>query len=254
MAKYQAELDKLQSEIAQAATPPPDIIQQQLAEMNQKLSGLSEQVANRPQTVIENQYNINKVEGDIVGRDKAGEDILNAETIHQSSNKNSEKIEKKIDQISDQLSQTKAELVAEHETTRKTLNTHQAVLLAKIGQQHAETLAAIISRLNADQIETVDLLLDVIDKQQVAEWEVAQIPPMIQQALVDLKRLREGQPDAAEWQTLYQIVESDTSWDQKLRWTLPLIPGVLAYDSELNVDLKGALQAAWQRLKAKIGR
>jgi hypothetical protein len=69
-----------------------------------------------------------------------------------------------------------------------------------------------------------------------------------QQALVELHRLRQGLPDGEQWQTVLGLLQREMGWQQKLKLTLPLIPGILAFESEAGVDVIPALRESWQKL------
>ena len=63
---------------------------------------------------------------------------------------------------------------------------------------------------------------------------------------------RQNQPDAAQWQSLITLLGQDATWDQKLKWTLPLIPGILTYESEANLNILHTLREAWERLRNRV--
>lgn len=120
-------------------------------------------------------------------------------------------------------------------------------------QQHAHYLA-LTQRLDHNQLELVELLLDAADKQQITQWDAASLTLMTQQALVDLHHLRQNQPDAAQWQSLTTLLAQDATWEQKLKLTIPLIPGLLAYETEGALDILPTLREAWDRLRNRLRR
>lgn len=124
--------------------------------------------------------------------------------------------------------------------------------LVKLDRQQQTHYVALTQRLDKHQVELVDLLLDAADQQQIAQWDAASLTLMTQQALVDLHHLRQNQPDAAQWQSLIALLGQETTWDQKLKWTLPLIPGILTYESEATLDILPTLREAWERLRHRV--
>jgi internalin A len=112
--------------------------------------------------------------------------------------------------------------------------------------------STILARLDADQMELVALLQDAADQHQLDRLEAEELIRLTQQALVTLHRLRRGQPDADQWETVLTLLQRDAGWEQKVKLTLPLIPGLLSVESEAKVDVLGALRAAWQRLVARL--
>lgn len=144
------------------------------------------------------------------------------------------------------------------ETGQQALHTdlarQQQAILGHIDQARQSAVAAVVQRLDANQGELVELLLDAADRQQIARWEADELTRLVQQSLLELRRLHQNRPDAGQWQRLLELLEQDVGWEQKLRLTLPLVPGLLEFESEVQVDVMGVLNETWRRLLAKIGR
>ncbi len=153
-------------------------------------------------------------------------------------------LHQKVDALSQQLSDVGRKL------TGGQVNI-MAHLVKLDNQQHTHYMA-LTQRLDKHQVELVDLLLDAADKQQIAQWEAAQLTLLAQQALVQLHHLRQNQPDAAQWQTFSALLAQDAAWEQKLKWTIPLIPGILELESEARVDVIAALREAWGRVRDRL--
>ncbi|HEX6383437.1 MAG TPA: hypothetical protein VF177_02095 [Anaerolineae bacterium] len=151
-----------------------------------------------------------------------------------------------------QLGGMEKRLAAGQQTIRDDIARQQDVILVHIDERHRETIESILKQLDANQLEVVELLLDAADQKQIAQWEAQQLTLLAQQALVELQRVRESQPDAAEWQSLLALLERDISLEQKLKLTIPIIPGLLEYENELSVDLQEMLKQAWSRLTSKV--
>ncbi|MCB0192567.1 MAG: hypothetical protein KDJ65_11540 [Anaerolineae bacterium] len=155
-----------------------------------------------------------------------------------------------LNALQNQIATLEERLATGQQNLSDQLRQHEATLLAHIDTRHHETLRAITARLKDDQLETVDLLYDLVDRQQLAQGELNEITTLAQQSLVKLK----DQPNAAEWQQLLAAAEETKAVDQKLKLMLPIIPFVLDYELELRADTLPALQKVWQRLRDKIGR
>ena len=141
-------------------------------------------------------------------------------------------------------------LLAGQQALSEQLSQQQSALLAHIDARHRETVERVTVRLEADQLETVDLLYDLVDQQQLTQWELDEITTLVQQSLARLK----DAPNAAYWQQLLAAAEETQAVDQKLKLMLPLIPCFLEYELELRADTLPALQKVWQRLRAKVKR
>jgi hypothetical protein len=149
-----------------------------------------------------------------------------------------------------QMATLEERLLAGQQALSEQLRQQQSALLAHIDARHRETLERVTARLEADQLETVDLLYDLVDQQKLAQWELDEITTLVQQSLVKLK----DTPNADYWQQLLAAAEETQAVDQKLKLMLPLIPCFLEYELELRADTLPALQKVWQRLRAKVKR
>jgi internalin A len=143
-----------------------------------------------------------------------------------------------------QLSETEQRILTGQETLRH-------AILARLDAQETRVVGAILEKLDANQLALVDLLLDAADQQQIAQWEAENLTRLAQQAVLDLTRLRQNQPDVDQWQSILALLEGDTSWEQKLKFSLPLFP-FLSFESEVKVDVRNALKEGWQRLVKQV--
>ncbi|HEX9926237.1 MAG TPA: hypothetical protein VGD99_26505 [Anaerolineae bacterium] len=149
-----------------------------------------------------------------------------------------------------QLATMEEGLVAGQQGLSEQLRQQQATLLDHIDARHRETVERVTARLETDQLETVELLYDLVDQQQLAQWELDEIATLGQQSLAKLTNA----PNASYWQQLLAAAEETNAVDQKFKLILPLIPCFLEYELELRADTLPALQQVWGRLRAKIRR
>ncbi len=165
-----------------------------------------------------------------------------------------EEIDQKLLALSRQLDNAHASLASGQQNIQSDIRQQQMVILSHIDTRLRQTIAFLVDKLDANQLEATELLLDAADRQQIAEWQAKQLTLLGQQALVDLTRLQQNPPDAAQWQSLLDALARETGWEQKLKLTLPIVPGILEFESELAVDVVPALKQAWQRLVNKFRR
>jgi hypothetical protein len=158
----------------------------------------------------------------------------------------------KVQSISQQIDSTENRLAGGQEKIQDELRTQKDAILDRVDEQHRQTLASILTKMDADQLEVTELLYDAADKQQLAEWEIGQLNLLTQQAVVDLKQLQTGQPDADQWADVLTALEGATSLAHKLHLSIPLIPLILNYETELAVDVIPALKQTWQTAVSKI--
>lgn len=159
-------------------------------------------------------------------------------------------IQQPLDALQAQIATLEKRLLAGQQSLSDQLRQQEHTLLAHIDTRHRETLQTITTQLKDDQLETVELLYDLVDQQQLAQLELNEISLLVQQSLAKLK----DTPNAAYWQQLLTAAEETNAVDQKLKLMLPIIPFVLDYELELQANTLPALQRIWQQLRAKIGR
>jgi hypothetical protein len=205
------------------------------------------QMEDDPRKLMRYRHEIDREKGAIeqYEKDAAALGPLSAQSVEGSAmQKSLDTLNQKMDALSQQLD----------DVDRKVAGGQVNIMahLVKLDSQQHTHYMALTQRLDKHQVELVDLLLDAADQQQIAQWEAAQLTLLAQQALVDLHHLRQNQPDAAQWQSLIALLGQETTWDQKLKWTLPLIPGILSYESEATLDILPTLREAWERLRNRV--
>lgn len=161
-------------------------------------------------------------------------------------------INQQLSAISQQIDKAETRLVDGQKAIRKDIRKQQETVLGHIDKQHRQTIAVVVKKMDANQLELTELMLDAADQRQIAQWQADQLTMLTQQALLDLKQLRHNQPDAAQWDSLLDALASQTGWAQKLKLTIPLIPGLMEFESEKTMDVIPALKQAWGNLMNKI--
>jgi hypothetical protein len=180
-------------------------------------------------------------------------------TLPVASASDTDEVQKQLGDISHQLSVMSRQidtaenrLAAGQERIRSDIRQQQEAILTHIDEQHRQTIAVLVKKMDGSQLELTELLLDAADQQQIARWEAEQLTLLTQQALMDLERLRKDQPDAAEWKSVLDALAGEVGWEQKLKLTVPLIPGILGFESEMAMDVVPALNRAWENLLDKV--
>ena len=225
------------------------------------LNAYEEQLAyeSDPRRLKKIQYEINRQKETIAGYRQEADQIQT--TLPASAAPESGAVQKQLDDmnkqlsaISQQIDKAETRLAAGQKEIRDDIRQQQEAILAHIDAQHRQTIAVLVNKMDANQLELTELMLDAADNQQIAQWQAEQLTLLTQQALMDLKRLRQNQPDAAQWGNILDALASQTGWEQKLKLTVPLIPGILEFESEMAMDVVPALKQAWGILVDKIRR
>jgi hypothetical protein len=98
--------------------------------------------------------------------------------------------------------------------------------------------------------------LDEIEAHSVPENELQETLSAIQQALLEIRQTEMGLYDSqlvSEAKNLSDVVD-DPKLDvnHKLKVSVPIIPLILSYETEVELKSGLNLKAAWQRLKARV--
>jgi len=150
--------------------------------------------------------------------------------------------------LQQQMQQTEDKLAAGQAQIRDELDYNTDRILRRIDLRHHDTVRKLIAEMDARHQAEVALLEDAAAQQQIAQREAQQLTLLVQQALFNLSDL----PDAAYWADLLNTVNEYTTWEQKLKFTLPIVPGILEFESEMNVDVLPKLQELWRALVNKF--
>jgi len=102
----------------------------------------------------------------------------------------------------------------------------------------------------------VQCILGEIETHRVPENELQETLNALQQALLEIRQTEIGLYDSqmmSEAKSLSEVVD-DPKLDvtHKLKVSIPLIPLILSYETEVELKSGLNLKAAWQRLKARV--
>lgn len=126
----------------------------------------------------------------------------------------------------------------------------QQEILAHIERRHRQTIKTVLARLDDNQLELVNMMLREAEKGRIARQEATDLFNQT----VRILQILQAQPDGDYWRRLLHAVEEPASLEQKLKLTLPIIPAILEYETELAVDGMGWLRDSWRTLTARARR
>jgi septation ring formation regulator EzrA len=112
------------------------------------------------------------------------------------------------------------------------------------------------NRQEYDELQKVPSILDGMEVHRVPESELQEALSAVQQALSEIKQNKTGRYDpqlVSEAKNLSEVVD-DPKLDahHKLKVSVPIIPLILSYETELELKSGLNLKAAWQGLKARV--
>jgi septal ring factor EnvC (AmiA/AmiB activator) len=134
------------------------------------------------------------------------------------------------------------------------LNDLRKTLLARFDASEQAIISAIVQRLDQNQLATVQSILDEIETHRVPENELQETLSALQQALLEIREMRLNDLQlATEAKSLSEVVD-DPKLDvtHKLKVSIPIIPLILTYETEVELKSELNLKAAWQRLKVRV--
>ena len=136
------------------------------------------------------------------------------------------------------------------------LKDFRKTLLARFDASEQTIISTIVQRLDQNQSATVQSILDVMDTQHVPENELQETLNVIQQALSEIKQKEAGYYDSQLLRDVGNLSEvvDDPRLDvnHKLKVSVPIIPLILSYETEVGLKSGLNLKAAWQRSKAWV--
>ena len=127
-------------------------------------------------------------------------------------------------------------------------------LLARFDANEQKIISAIVQRLDQNQLATVQSILDEIETHRVPENELQETFSAIQQTLLEIRETEWYDSQlVSEAKRLSKMVD-DPKLDvnHKLKVSVPIIPLILSYETEVELKSGLSLKAAWQRLKARV--
>ncbi len=110
-------------------------------------------------------------------------------------------------------------------------------LLARYKASEQNIIAAITEQLNQVQITTISTILDAVEANQVSEGEMQNILQSIHLSLTTLQQ--QGIALPAEQKILAELIDTPgIDIKHRLKVSLPIIPFLLDYESELELGTK----------------
>lgn len=129
-------------------------------------------------------------------------------------------------------------------------------LLARFDASEQVIISTIVQRLDQNQLATVQSILDEIETHRVPENVLQETLNTIQQALLEIRQTEIGLYDSqlmSEAKDLSEMVDDPKlNVTHKLKVSIPIIPLILSYETEVELKSGLNLKAAWQRLKAGV--
>ncbi len=155
-----------------------------------------------------------------------------------------------LDDVANRLGRMDAKLDAlleGQEALRSDLADLRRTLLNRFDAGERALIAAWTERLDRAQLETVAAILEALETGSVPRREMEATLAAVRNVLAALQR--GGIPLPAEARGLQEAVDAPRlDVQHKFKVTIPVIPGLLAYEGKIGLGSGADLEAAWRRL------
>jgi len=149
-------------------------------------------------------------------------------------------------------------LLGNQTAVRDDLSELRRIVLARFDTVEQTIITAAVERLDQSQVMTVEAALDAIEAERVSESQLQEALAAVAEALSEVQQQRIGALDpalAGEVAQLTEVIKAPQfDVKHKLKIAVPIIPLVLSYEGEVELQSGLNLEAVWQRLLAKVRR
>jgi len=138
------------------------------------------------------------------------------------------------------------------------LEDFRKTLLARFDDSEQTIISTVVQRLDQNQSATVQSILDEIEANRLPESELQETLSAVLHALSEIKQNEAGYYESrlvSEATNLSEVVgDPKLDVNHKLKVSIPIIPLILSYETEVGLKNELNLKTAWQRLKAWRGK
>jgi len=149
-------------------------------------------------------------------------------------------------------------LIGGQKAIQDDLEDFRKTLLARFDDSEQTIISTIVQRLDQNQSATVQSILDEIETHHLPENDLQETLSAVLQALSEIKQNEAGYYDSqlvSEATNLSEVVDDPKlEVNHKLKVSIPIIPLILKYETEVGLKSELNLKNAWQRLKAWRGK
>jgi hypothetical protein len=120
-------------------------------------------------------------------------------------------------------------------------------LLSRYNESEKNIIATITDEMNQAQVQTISVVLDAIESNQISGVEMQHLLEGVEQNLVALNK--SGKVLTPSQQELVEILKSPgLDFKHRLKVAIPVIPFLLEYEAEMELGTGINLNKAWQTL------
>nr|QNO54886.1 hypothetical protein NLMONJAO_00007 [Methanosarcinales archaeon ANME-1 ERB7] len=154
------------------------------------------------------------------------------------------------------LKQRQQQIISKQDETLMAVSQARNAILKRITTVYQDSMRVLLSALDEQETNIVQAIVEDIDQKQLTEIEMTELLTAIQQGYKELqqKPLPISTDEVSqETKKLPQVWNSpDISTGGKLKLSIPIIPKILTYETELSVNVKESLNGFWKKFKKKL--
>lgn len=141
------------------------------------------------------------------------------------------------------------QVIRRQDETLENLDQTRHLILLEIERSHRSLVLSLLSALDEQEVRVVRSIIDEIDAEKLSPQEVSETLKAIQTGYEELEArslpLVRQATNAEEVKKLWG--SPDINAGGKLKLSIPLIPAILSYESELSFSIKQSLKTFWER-------
>ena len=155
------------------------------------------------------------------------------------------------------LKQRQQQIISKQDETLMAVWQARNAILKRITTVYQDSMRVLLSALDEQETNIVQAIVEDIDQKQLTEIEMTELLTAIQQGYTELQQkalpISPAYEVSQETKKLPQVWNSpDISTGGKLKLSIPIIPKILTYETDLSVNVKESLNGFWKKFKKKL--
>lgn len=155
------------------------------------------------------------------------------------------------------LKQRQQQIISKQDETLIAVSQARNAILKRITTVYQDSMRVLLSALDEQETNIVQAIVEDIDQKQLTEIEMTELLTAIQQGYTELQQkalpISPAYEVSQETKKLPQVWNSpDISTGGKLKLSIPIIPKILTYETDLSVNVKESLNGFWKKFKKKL--
>jgi predicted DNA binding protein len=154
------------------------------------------------------------------------------------------------------LKQQQQQLIKKQDTILEAVQQARDAVLGRISAAYQDSVRVLLSALDEQEVHIVQAIVENADQNQLTDVEMEEILKAVRQGYKELQEkalpIFTSDTELQESENLSQAWKSpDISTGGKFKLSVPIIPKLLTYETELSISVKESLKKLWARFSRK---